>query len=89
MTLEDFRKLHKNDYVYFKYRRWDDEPYHEYVGFILSKGKKNIKVYPELSFTQDKFELENMTIYPEEVFMKLELDTLLDQIEENYPEILL
>ena len=89
MNSDSFRKLHKNDYIYFKHRRWDDEPYREFVGFIVKKTKAGASVYIELSLDGKEWDDSDVFVYPSDVFHILELKTLLDQIQENYPEILL
>jgi len=89
MNREDLKKLHKNDYVYYRFRKWDDEPFDEFVGFIVRKTKNGIYAYPEICLTKDEWDTDNHYVGFDEIIQKLELETLLDQIEVKYPEILL
>ena len=87
------RKLHANDYIYYRYEDYDnnldDEQYQYFVGFITKRHKNGVSVYSELGIGQDEWDLDEVVIPPRDIIMKLELKTLLDQIQEKYSTILI
>ena len=83
----DYKDLHVNDYIHYKYREWGDEPINIFVGFITKKKKNGFMVYSEICITQKEWNLEEHYVEIGDIYRKLELETLEYQLLERYPEI--
>ena len=91
MTYEDFQKLHKNDYVFYRWKEYDDDddPFREFAGFITKKRKNGVTVYSELCIDGDEWELDEVFVKYTDIVMKLELETLQEQLIRKYSYLLI
>jgi len=89
MNLEDSKQIKINDYLYYK-----SEGYF-FVGFVTEEIEKHfgdeyfIKIYSELSISKSEWDLDESWIPIEDIYQKLELKTLIQQLQERYSSILI
>ena len=97
MTLEEASKLKIDDYVYYYFED------HYYVGFVTKEihglfenkpyeeGNETpfLKIYSELSIDNSEWELDDVPISIRDIYQKLELETLIDQLKRKYSSLLI
>ena len=101
MTKEEAKDIKVNDYLYFRFKEYDNAPHKFYVGFVTSEVCKQliqsnyvyaIKIYSELCITPDsdgEWDLDEFWIPIGDIYQKLELETLQEQLIRKYSSILI